>query len=173
MARSGKVPAGHTKLKHHNRDFELQSKYKHDYPYMLIDHMKEGLSFEAFGGIAMVGRQALHGWLEKYPKFQQAKDIGESLGRIFWERQGIFGMQKGKEFNAGVWMFNMKNRFSWHDEMKHVIQGSVDFNQKIDTKYLRNLIKRDPFLETPQEKDVTPKDAPIEAIKAETPVNRG
>lgn len=157
MGSSGRTKPGHTKiLKNVNRNWDLDSKYHDDYPYLLLDHMKQGLSFEAFGGVVHVGTVTLYNWLEVHERFARAKDIGQSLCRIFWEQKGIEGMEKGKDFNAGVWMFNMKNRFSWHDEMKHLIAGSVDFNQKVDTKFLRNLMKRDPFITTPEEIDVTP-----------------
>lgn len=130
--------------------------YDEKFPIMLIDHMKEGLSFESFGGVAMVDRSALYQWVEKHEMFAKAKGIGESLGLVFWEREGIVGMKGGKDFNVGVWIFAMKNRFKWHDEKKFLHQGAIDFNQKIDTKYIQSLIKRDPFMEIEEHpKDVT------------------
>jgi DNA-binding transcriptional regulator YiaG len=38
------------------------TKYKRDYCAMLISHLKDGLSFESFGGVLGVSKQTLYDW---------------------------------------------------------------------------------------------------------------
>ena len=103
----------------------------------LIEHMKEGLSFEAFAGKHRVSKDTMYVWLNKHPEFANAKNIGTDLCRLFWEKTGRAGvLGKIPNFNATVWIFNMKNRFGWRD--KHEIEQSVfaDINitmEKIET----------------------------------------
>lgn len=81
----------------------------------LIEHMAVGLSFESFG--AKIGHHSefLYEQLKRSSDFANAKKIGEARSRLFWELEGISGMRMGKDFNAAVWIFNMKNRFGWTD----------------------------------------------------------
>lgn len=93
--------------------------YKVEYCDALIEHMKAGLSFEAFGAVAHVGRRTLFDWLAAFPDFQAAKEIGESHSLIVWEKEGqAIVKHGGGPGSAAVWIFNMRNRFSWRDDPK-------------------------------------------------------
>jgi transposase len=99
------------------------TKYKPEYCELLIEHMKAGLSFEAFGGVVAggVAKDTIYGWVRKYPAFSDAKKIGESLSRLWWEKVAVLGMTgKIKNFNATVWIFSMKNRFGWRDLVQNL-----------------------------------------------------
>lgn len=79
--------------------------------------MKIGYSFESFGAIANVYKEALYNWVKKYPEFSDAKKLGTVHSQYFWEKLGINGAVGNIQgFNAGTWIFNMKNRFNWRDK---------------------------------------------------------
>lgn len=88
--------------------------YKPEYCEKLIEHMAEGLSYEAFAGAVRVSVDTLYQWEKDQPDFSEAKKIGVGVSRIFWEKMGIAGVH-AEVFNASVWIFNMKNRFRWRD----------------------------------------------------------
>ena len=103
------------------------SKYNPDYCDLLITHMRDGLSFESFGGVLLVSKRTLYDWEKAHPEFLDAKRVGESVSRLYWEKVGADGLHnqtiKGddgltvtKSINATIWIFNMKNRFQWRDK---------------------------------------------------------
>ena len=104
-------------------------KFEKRYCDMLIEHMRQGLSFESFAGVVVVAKQTLYTWLEKNPSFLDAKKKGEGLSRLWWEKIGTAGMMAQmqskdgktiplKNFNSGIWVFSMKNRFGWKDRVQ-------------------------------------------------------
>lgn len=128
-------------------------KYEPRFCQMLIDHMREGLSIHAFGGVVLVSRQTLYNWLDKYPEFKEAKEIGESLSLLFWEKMGRSGAmtvvdrEKGikRSLNAGVWSMNMKNRFGWRErqpEERDDIKVTVTNEVTVDKTDLEDRIKQ-------------------------------
>lgn len=103
------------------------SKYHRDYCEMLITHMREGLSIESFGGVIGVSKDTIYEWCKVYPEFSDAKSLGESASRLYWEkvgRDGLYnetikgddGLTVTRSINATIWIFNMKNRFKWRDK---------------------------------------------------------
>lgn len=101
--------------------------FKPEYPEKLINHMAQGLSFESFGGVVGVSRETLYAWNKRHKAFADAKKEGEAKSRYLWEKIGIAAMLgieadiggqkvKGSNFNTGMWIFNMKNRFGWRDK---------------------------------------------------------
>jgi len=92
--------------------------YKKEYCERLIEHMSEGMSFEAFAGVISVTRKTLYNWKEKHEEFLEAHEIGIEKCRVFWERLGIQGAIGSKDFNGTAWIFNMKNRFRWRDSLE-------------------------------------------------------
>ena len=99
--------------------FGRPTAYKKKYCPMLIEHMRQGLSFESFGGVAEVSKQTLYTWLQKHPDFLDAKLKGDGLSLLVWEKLGMAGMTaKIKFFNGHIWALNMKARFKWSDRME-------------------------------------------------------
>jgi transposase len=103
------------------------TKYKKDYCLMLINHMREGLSYEAFGGVVGASKQTLYDWEKRHPEFIDAKRVGETQSLLYWEkvgRDGLYhevikdadGCTVNRSINATIWIFNMKNRFKWRDK---------------------------------------------------------
>ena len=102
--------------------------YRPEYCEQVIDHMAQGLSFEAFAGRVGVTKRTLYDWVEAHPEFLEAKQLAYERCRIFWEQKGIDGLaQKG--FQERLWALNMKNRFGWTDarDIKH--SGSIGTHQ--------------------------------------------
>lgn len=105
------------------------SKYLPIYCEQLVEHMRGGLSFESFAGVIGTCRATLYQWEEAHREFSDAKKHGLELNLLWWERVGRAAMLgqgavKGpdgkpmpiKNFNATLWIFNMKNRHGWRDK---------------------------------------------------------
>lgn len=94
-------------------------KYRVEHCEMLVQHMAGGLSFESFAAVIGTHRDTLYDWEHSHPEFSDAKKRAVESGRIFWEKMGLGGMSgKIKGFNSAVWIFNMKNRFKWRDNIE-------------------------------------------------------
>lgn len=102
----------------------MPSKYKPEYCQMLIDHMKEGLSYETFATIPRCCRDTLYAWEKAHPEFLEAKKTAFLECRIFWEKLATDNMinSNGVSLNTGLWIFNMKNRFKWTDRMESEVK---------------------------------------------------
>lgn len=94
------------------------TKYKPEYCDMLIKHMSKGFSYESFAGVVDVDRDTLYAWEKVQPQFSDSKKKAFAKCMLFWENKGILGQDFGKDFNAAVWCFNMKNRFGWKDKFE-------------------------------------------------------
>jgi len=71
-----------------------------------------------------LGESAWGTLLEDSAEFRRTVKSGQDLCQVWWERQGR-KMTTGADGNATVWIFNMKNRFSWHDKQQvdHTTNG--------------------------------------------------
>lgn len=95
-------------------------KYNPAFCQKLIDHMKEGYSFNSFGAIVGVHRATLNRWVDAHDDFKEAKGIAEAHCQLFWEKLGIQGLNAPKDmpFNSVIWIVNMCNRFGWRQRNK-------------------------------------------------------
>lgn len=107
--------------------------YKKEYCDLLIEHGKQGLSFESFAGVIGQCRSTLYVWTKEHKEFMDAKKLSESYCRLFWEKIGVDYIinrndPKGmtENLNNTVWIFNMKNRFGWRDKVETVESDSFD-----------------------------------------------
>jgi hypothetical protein len=121
------VPPTKKKKKARKEPFGRPTKYDKKYCQELIDHMSGGLSFEAFAGVISVGPATIYRWVDDYGDFREAKIIAFSKNRLFWEKTGISGLftEKGRNFNASSWIFNMKNRFGWQDRKEETDSNKI------------------------------------------------
>lgn len=127
------------------------TKYKKEYPELLILHMEEGLSFEAFGGVVRVSKQTLYDWEKAHPEFLDAKRVGESLARLYWEkiaRDKMYnetfkdddGMTVNRSASAPILIFNLKNRLGWRDKQPDELaqeEGERPLRELTDLELLR------------------------------------
>ncbi len=64
------------------------SEYDPKYCDMLIDHMKQGGTFESFAAKLRHSKQTLYNWTSVYPDFLDAKKIGEGMSLDFFLNMG-------------------------------------------------------------------------------------
>jgi len=123
------------------------SKFKEEYCQQLIDHMAQGLSFETFGIPQKIPVSCLYTYAQKFPTFAEAKKEGFRACQLFWESMGrSAAVGKIDNFNATVWIFNMKNRFQWRDRTDSVHQ--IEITQKpMQLTEIRDVIGSDEFIE--------------------------
>ena len=125
----------------------LTTLYRPEYDRMLIDHFKEGLSFESFAAVVDVHRATLYAWKDAFPSFKEAKERGEAKSLLKWERLGLAGtagLVQG--FNASCWRTNMANRFGWRDrhEVKTLPNGQ-EFGEVLTHKKIMEYIEKEEF----------------------------
>lgn len=112
-------------------------KYQKKFCALLIDHMKEGYTFESFGAIACVGRATLYRWLEKHPEFKRAHEEGWCHSLFFHDKMGRAGMAgKIPGFMTGPWAMRMKNMFGWRDKHEVDHKSSDGSMSQIDLSEL-------------------------------------
>lgn len=108
--------------------FGRPTTYRPEYCQLLIEHMKQGLSFESFGAVVGCSSSTLYEWVAANEDFSSAKKLATEYCRIFWEKIAVDnlintseqwgkGQAKSKALNSTVWIFNMKNRFKWRDNI--------------------------------------------------------
>lgn len=108
------------------------TKYKDAYADMLVLHMTDGLSYEAFAGLVGVCRDTLYTWEKDQPAFFYAKKKGKAAMLKTFEQIGLDGIKgKYKGFNASTYIFTMKNKCGWRDVQDVTTQGTISIN--IDT----------------------------------------
>lgn len=80
--------------------------------------MTKGLSKDAVAGKLGISRDTLYEWCQAHEEFSDSIKAGEAKSRYYWEQIGMDGMQgKIKGFRPAVWIFIMKNRFGWRDNV--------------------------------------------------------
>lgn len=119
------------------------TKFKPEFCQELIDYQSQGYSLEAFAGKIGVCTDTIQDWAKpeneyKYSGFSVAKRLAANKSRVFWEEAGMNGMNGITQgFGASVWIFNMKNRFKWRDNLDI---ETVDKTPKTDKSELANML---------------------------------
>lgn len=141
------------------------TKYKPEYSQKLIDHMKEGGSFESFGAIVHCTEETLNLWTTKHEAFKFAKELGKKYEMLYWEdllKKGASGQlppirkkvtvidenkaikqvtiidEPGK-FNATAVVFALKNKFpkQWRDRQELEISSKESLDSLTDDEIKR------------------------------------
>lgn len=121
------------------------SKYKPEFCDMLIEHMKEGLSFDSFAGLIGVNSDTLHEWKRVHPEFSVAKTNGHAAAMLWWEKLGrAAAAGKVPNFNAAVFIFSMKNKFGWRDRIDANIQVDVT-HKPLQPSEIKEVLASDEF----------------------------
>lgn len=92
--------------------------YRPEYCEMLIKHGDEGKSFESFGGVIKVSKEALNLWTKEHPEFMRARKIARVCAQNRLESIGL-GLMKGeygRDAQATPWIFTMRNIAGWRDQ---------------------------------------------------------
>lgn len=97
-----------------------KSQYSPFYCDLVIDHLKDGKSFNSFASHIGVSVTTLNNWRQKYADFSDACDIAAAGAQEYWERilhsaatGEIKTIEEGKykNWHAGMVMFLMSSRF--------------------------------------------------------------
>lgn len=98
---------------------------------VLIDCGQEGGSAIEMRCLIGIGESAWRTLLEDSEEFRSAVKTAQNLCEVWWERAGR-GMVSGKDGNATVWIFNMKNRFGWRDKQEIEQTATITNKPAID-----------------------------------------
>jgi len=106
--------------------------YKPEFCELLTEHMRQGLSFESFGGTIGVCRKTLYNWCEVHPEFLYAKQSGQELSLLWWERvNAAHALGKIKTGGANV-IFTMKCRHGWREPELETPDLDLNLNYNIE-----------------------------------------
>src|SRR3989344_3072114 len=106
------------------------SKYDSKYCDLAIKMMKKGHSKQSVAGEIGISRDTLYEWCQIHEDFSDSIKTGEAKSRYYWEKIGMDGMLgKVKGFRPVVWIFIMKNRFGWRDNVNIQDEG-------VDSRYV-------------------------------------
>lgn len=123
------------------------TKYKPEYPEMLIAYMREGRSYETFSAVVGVCDDTLREWERVHPEFSAAKKRGWMLSMAWWEDQLRANLisEEGVKFNTTGWIFTMKCRFPkyWSEkqEVSHVIEDRREIKALADNDLRQMLLE--------------------------------
>lgn len=83
------------------------SKFKTKFCSMLMEHMRDGLSYASFAGVAGVCRDTLYEWEKLHPDWASTKKLAWELCRLYWDKKARDCPGKDM-FSIGK---NLENRF--------------------------------------------------------------
>ena len=95
-------------------------------------------------GIAETGYRTL---MKDSKKFRRTIMRARELSNVWWDTTGR-KLATGAEGKAAVWIFNMKNRFGWHDKQ------SIDLKSTDRSMSPQTLITIDPVEASKQYQDI-------------------
>jgi hypothetical protein len=106
--------------------------YKEEFCELLIEHLSKGLSFGCFGAEIGVVRSTIYKWLEDYPEFKEAKDIGVQKA-LKWHEQILSAKMSGRELkgfdpkksDSTCLIFALKTRFHKEYGERQIIEHDI------------------------------------------------
>ena len=113
-----------------------------DWEQIIMDCGQEGGSAVEVRCMLGIAQSAWETLLEDSSDFRLTVKRAQDLCQVWWERQGRY-MATGADGNATVWIFNMKNRFSWHDKQQ-LDHSSTDGSMKPVDKVEISIVGQDP-----------------------------
>jgi hypothetical protein len=69
-----------------------------------------------------VHRDTLTNWANAHPDFAAALDLAVSFARGYWEELADYGARQGKNYNATMYIFTLKNRWPADYREKHEVE---------------------------------------------------
>ena len=120
------------------------TKYDSKYCEEIIELMGQGFSAEAFAGKIGISKQTLYNWLNTHPEFMDAKRHGEAKSQAFFEDlglQGMFNRYQDKTFNTSNWIFQMKNRFKWRDQVETINKTEYKNPEEMSATELEDVLR--------------------------------
>ncbi len=143
-----------------------KSKYKPEYCEALVNHGKQGLSFDSFAATIGVSRQSIYDWEKIYPEFREAKELSKNFRELLLEKL-LIGSASGRlrGSNAATLIFTAKNILGWRDTITNENIGDEDKTIKIELAY--NLNQPREVLESPKQALPESSNEVIESEKVE------
>lgn len=86
--------------------------YRSSYSPMLVEWMARGNSIESFAVNLGVTLDMMQTWVDNYPDFKRAKEIGELAELSYWEKLSKLMAEGVIKGNATITAMVMKSRFS-------------------------------------------------------------
>jgi len=103
------------------------SLYDPKYCKEIIVWMARGFSIKSFAGKIGVDESTIYSWIDKHKELNQSIKRGRAKSVLYWEQIGMLGMMgKIPNFNATIWIFNMKNRLGWSDKLSVDIETETE-----------------------------------------------
>lgn len=97
------------------------TKYKPEYCQAVIEVMREGVSLTAFAGSIGVARSSINEWIDKFPEFSEAVNVGKAACAAWYNlRARDVVMNGGSGAQATLIVFGLKNMDadSWRDKQE-------------------------------------------------------
>ena len=85
---------------------------------MMREAAQDGASAVEIRCILGIGESAWETLIEDDADFRRTVKESKDLCQVWWERQGRKMSCGESDGNATTWIFNMKNRFGWHDKQQ-------------------------------------------------------
>lgn len=72
----------------------------------------EGCTLAEIAALFGISIKTLEKWAQANPEFMEACELGYTVSRAWWEREGRLNLHN-RDFNASLWTLHMINRFGW------------------------------------------------------------
>jgi hypothetical protein len=122
------------------------TKYLPEYCEQVIAMFKKGMSRCEIALNLDVDADTLLNWEKSYPEFLGAMKKGSYFSQGIWEGKGRKNL-KSKDFNATLWIMNMKNRFrhDWGDKtiIEQTTTHKLHDNDLAELDEVKKAYKRD------------------------------
>lgn len=93
-------------------------RYKKSICEKLPDMFANGESVEEVCQELKITRRCFYDWVEKYPEFADAYELGKQASQAWWLKLGRAGATGKVQVQPSIWIFNMKNRLGWKDRVE-------------------------------------------------------
>src|SRR6266850_4501760 len=97
--------------------FGRPTEYRSEYCQEIVDFMSDGAALCEFAKHIDVNMDTIYQWAKVHPDFSEAKKKAMTFCEAWWSAAGRQGMRTSGPFNASTWIFNMKARFKWQDQV--------------------------------------------------------
>jgi hypothetical protein len=116
------------------------TKYTKDMPERIQRLFKDGKSLCTVCAELGICRNTFYEYVKVYLEFSTAYDRGLELSQSWWEELGRKGAAGKVPIIPAVWIFNMKNRFSWRDrsDITETVTLSEETRQRLKKIYADN-----------------------------------